>query len=158
MHNRLINHLETNELLDIHQGGFRKNNSTVHSTVKFTDDIINAINKRDLTIATFVDMAKAFDTVNPSILLQKLELLGIAGKTSKLLRYYLTNRKQSTLANGTVSKLANISCGIPQGSTVGPLMYIIYRNDVSKSLNHCKYQLLFIYQVKLTILMMVPPG
>ena len=141
IHNRLIDHLETNELLDTQQGGFRKNNSTVNTTVKFSNDIFNAINKRDITIATFVDMAKTFDTVNHSIILTKLEMLGISGKLLKLLRNYLTNRKQSTLANGIVSKLVNISCGIPQGSTVGPLMYIIYMNDVSTSLKNCKYQL-----------------
>ena len=141
IHNRMIEHLESNDLLDTCQGGFRKNNSTVNTTVRFTNDIFNAINRRHLSIATFVDMAKAFDTVNHTILLNKLESLGFTGKIINLLRNYLTDRKQSTLANGVVSSLVNISCGIPQGSTVGPLMYIIYMNDVSTSLNHCKYQL-----------------
>ena len=108
--------------------------------MKFTNDIFNAVNSRDLTLATFVDMAKAFDTVNHAILLQKMELLGISGNILKLLRNYLNDRKQSTLANGIASGLANVMCGIPQGSTVGPLMYIIYMNDVSTSLKYCKYQ------------------
>ena len=86
-------------------------------------------------------MAKAFDTVNHKILLSKLEALGISGMLLKLLRNYLTNRKQATLANGHTSDLVHIACGIPQGSTVGPLMYIIYMNDVSSSLKNCKYQL-----------------
>ena len=81
-------------------------------------------------MATFVDMAKALDTVNHTILMNKLDLLGISGKVLRLLRNYLTNRKQSTVANGIVSRPADITCGIPQGSTVGPLMYIIYMNDV----------------------------
>ena len=141
IHNRLIEHLESNEYLDKYQGGFRKNNSTMNSTVKFTNDIFNAVNSRDLTLATFVDMAKAFDTVNHAILLQKMELLGISGNILKLFRNYLNDRKQSTLANGIASGLANVTCGIPQGSTVGPLMYIINMNDVSTSLKYCKYQL-----------------
>ena len=141
IHNRLIDHLETNDYLDPHQGGFRKNNSTINTTAKFTNDIFNAINTRDLTMATFVDMAKAFDTVNHKILLNRLELLGISGNVLKLLRNYLTDRKQSTMANGITSRLDNVTCGIPQGSTVGPLMYIIYMNDISTSLKNCKYQL-----------------
>ena len=141
IHNRLIDHLETNDYLDPHQGGFRKNNSTINTTAKFTNDIFNAINTRDLTMATFVDMAKAFDTVNHKILLNRLELLGISGNVLKLLRNYLTDRKQSTMANGITSRLDNVTCGIPQRSTVGPLMYIIYMNDISTSLKNCKYQL-----------------
>ena len=141
IHNRLIEYLEANEYLDPNQGGFRKNNSTINTTAKFTNDIFNAINYRHLTLATFIDMAKAFDTVNHKILLSKLEALGISGMLLKLLRNYLTNRKQATLANGHTSDLVHIACGIPQGSTVGPLMYIIYMNDVSSSLKNCKYQL-----------------
>ena len=109
--------------------------------MKFTNAILNAINFRELTIATFVDMAKAFDTFNHSILLQKLAMLGITGNILRLLRNYLSDRKQSTMANGIISKLLNTTCGIPQGSTDGPLMYIIYMNDVSTTLKYCKYQL-----------------
>ena len=83
------------------------------------------MNSRNLSLATFVHMAKAFDTVNHEILLNKLEALGISGILLKLLRNYLTNRKQATLANGQTSDFAPMICGMPQGSTVGPLMYII---------------------------------
>ena len=141
IHSRLIDHLETNKYLDVNQGGFRKNNSTINTSVVFTNDIFNAINTRMITLATFVDMAKAFDTVNHAILLSKLELLGISGNILVLLRNYLTNRKQATMANGIISKSSYITCGIPQGSTVGPLLYIIYMNDVYTSLKYCKYKL-----------------
>ena len=81
-----------NDYLDANQGEFRKNNSTINTSVKFTNDIFNAINTREITLATFVYMAKAFDTVNHTILLRKLEYLGITGKALKLLKNYLTNR------------------------------------------------------------------
>ena len=139
IHNRMIFHLEANHLLDDKQGGFRKNNSTINTAVKSTNDIFNAMNNRNNTVATFIDMAKAFDTVNHQILLNKIEKLGFSWKN--LLKSYLFQRKQVTLANGTTSNQCNISCGIPQGSTVGPLMFIIYMNDISTVLRYSKYQL-----------------
>ena len=120
---------------------FRKNNSTVNKTVHFTNDIFNAINQRLVTVATFVDMAKAFDTVNHAILLNKLIKVGFSGNLLKLLQNYLSNRKQTTMANGITSDTRKISCGIPQESTVRPLLFIIYVNDISSILKHCKYQL-----------------
>ena len=112
-----------------------------NETVKFINDIFNAINTRQITIATFIDMAKAFDTVNHEILIKKLDKLGFTGNLLKLLQNYLENRKQSTMTNGYTSKSKNIICGIPQGSTVGPLLFILYINDISSVLKHCKYQL-----------------
>ena len=141
IHDRMLHHLETNHYLDIKQGGFRKNNSTINTITYFTNDIFNSMNKKELTIATYIDMAKAFDTVNHEILLKKLQKLGFTGNLLKLLQNYLTNRRQSTSANGYVSELENITCGIPQGSTVGPLMYIIYVNDIISSIKSCKYYL-----------------
>ena len=84
-------------------------------------------------------MAKAFDTVNHEILLKKLKNLGFTGNLLKLVQNYLQNRKQRTTANGCVSSEENISCGIPQGSTVRLLMYIIYVNDIISSIKACKY-------------------
>ena len=137
----MIHHLEINGYLDYNQGGFRKNNSTINTTVKLTNDIFNAINTRHITVATFIDMAKAFDTENHEILLKKLVKMGSKGNVLKLLTNYLDNRKQCTIANGYTSSLKNIVCGIPQGSTVGPLLFIIYVNDIKSVLNYCNYQL-----------------
>ena len=141
IHNRMIHHLEINNYLDSNQGGFRKNNSTVNTTVKLTNDIFNSINTRLPTIATFIVMAKAFDTVNHVILIEKLIKLGFTGNLLKLLKNYLENRQQRTLANGCTSGSKTITCGIPQGSTVGPLLFIMYINDINSVLQHCKYQL-----------------
>ena len=86
-------------------------------------------------------MAKAFDTVNHQILVKKLLKLGFTGNLLNLLQNYLLNRKQCTIANGVTSKFCDITCGIPQGITVGPLLFIIYMNDISSILKNCKYQL-----------------
>ena len=141
IHDRMMHHLEFNGYLDTKQGGFRKNNSTVNTVSYLTNDIFNNMNKREITMATYIDMAKAFDTVNHTILLNKLEKLGIVGNLLKLLKNYLVDRKQSTTANGYTSDVDNVTCGIPQGSTVGPLMYIIYVNDVISSIRNCDYYL-----------------
>ena len=100
--------------LDVKQGGFRKNNSTVNTVSYFTNDIFNGLPVSEYRIATYIDMAKAFDTVNHEILLKKLKNLGFTGNLLKLLKNYLENRKQCTTVNGYVSNDENISCGIPQ--------------------------------------------
>ena len=96
IHDRMMHHLEQNMYLDINQGGFRKNNSTINTVTYFTNDIFNGFNNRELTVATYIDMAKAFDTVNHEVLLKKLYNLGFSGKLLKLLQNYLENRKQRT--------------------------------------------------------------
>ena len=139
IHDRMMHHLETNLYLDVKQGGFRKNNSTINTVSYFTNDIFNSMIQREYTLAAYIDMAKAFDTVNHSILLKKLEKLGFIGKLLELLRIFFGNRKQCTMANRIVSSEENITYGIPQGSTVGPLMHIIYVNDIITSIKDCKY-------------------
>ena len=141
IHDRMIHHLETSGYLDSKQGGFRKNNSTINTVSYLTNDIYDGINQRDLTIATYIDMAKAFYKVNHDILIKKLDKLGFQGKLLNMLKNYLGNSSQCTMANGCVSDVENVVCGIPQGSTVGPLMYIIYINDISTSIKNCKYYL-----------------
>ena len=141
VHNRLSSHLEDNDLLDINQGGFRKNHSTIHTVTKLTNDIFNGINTREVTLACFIDMAKAFDTVNHEILIQKLSKLGIKQVLLNWIKNYLTNRNQCTFANGITSSFSDIVCGVPQGSILGPLIFIIYVNHISNILENCKHLL-----------------
>ena len=141
VHDRVMFHLERNNLLEINQGGFRKNHSTMDTIAKFSNDIFNGINKRELTVACFIDLAKAFDTVNHKILLKKLEMLGITGNLKKLFENYLTNRKQMTTIENKSSNLRDITCGVPQGSILGPMLFLMYVNDLSSIVKNCKYQL-----------------
>eukprot|EP00732_Lithocolla_globosa_P000188 Lithocolla_globosa_v1_NODE_43_length_8091_cov_73.466584.p2 type:complete len:204 gc:universal NODE_43_length_8091_cov_73.466584:6765-6154(-) len=87
-------------------------------------------------IGTLIDLAKAFDTVNHQILLEKLELYGIGGKAQELLKSYLSNRSQIVIIDSVSSDPMNITCGVPQGSILGPLLFILYFNDLPQALKH----------------------
>ena len=138
---RVMNHLDTNKLLDPRQGGFRPNHTTMGTISKFTEKIYKGINEGELTIATYIDLKKAFDTVNHKILLQKLEKLGIQNNNLKWIENYLSNRSQSTLANGILSPSNAITCGVPQGSVLGPLLFLVYVNDLSNILKEAGHYL-----------------
>ena len=103
VHNRITKFLEEHSLLNERQGGFRRGHSTINTVPCFTDDIYMNINNSRWTLATFIDLKKAFDTVDHEILLEKLKYLGIKGKLHNWLKSYLLNRTQRTLANGTIS-------------------------------------------------------
>jgi hypothetical protein len=94
--------------------------------------ISNSLDKHDLVMGIFIDLAKAFDTVDHNILLCKLEHYGIRGIAPKWFHDYLSRRKQYVVFNNATSNLMNINCGVPQGSILGPLLFILYVNDISR--------------------------
>ena len=128
--NRLTSFLDTNNLISNAQYGFRKKHSTIHPLVHFLNHVTTSLDRREHTIAIFCDLRKAFDTVNHKILLAKLHKLGVRGSELLWFQDYLTNRKQLVHVNGSNSTLLNILIGVPQGSILGPLLFLIYINDL----------------------------
>jgi hypothetical protein len=124
------------------QYGFRKGHSTINAVSKFTYDTLHALDSGNYNLSVFLDLSKAFDTINHSLLCKKLSHYGIRGVALGWFRSYLTERKQYVSYKGTDSKLYPIICGVPQGSVLGPLLFIIYSNDLPGSLR-CTTCILF---------------
>ena len=141
VHAQLSFYLEENNILVENQGGFRKNKSTVSSMARLTDGILTAMNDSMITMAAFIDLRKAFDTVNHRVLLAKLDHIGIRGELYYWCENYLCNRKQCTLANSNRSSLNPVVCGVPQGSVLGPLFFLIYINDMVKAVEQVEISL-----------------
>ena len=130
---RTIKFLKLNNILSNSQFGFREKHSTIHAILSFLNKTTRAIDDHSHLIGIFLDLSKAFDTVNHNILLNKLSHYGIRGKALEWFRNYLTDRKQYVHLNGVDSDLHEIKCGVPQGSILGPLLFIIYINDFCRS-------------------------
>ena len=120
--------LTDNNLIYDRQFGFRSKHSTNHS-------LINHMDRGYIAAGVFIDLQKAFDTVNHQILCDKLAYYGFRGKYLNLIKSFLNNRKQFVSMNGFESSKLNITCGVPQGSTLGPLLFLIYLNDLRFCLN-----------------------
>ena len=129
---QIMNYLNKFKLLYNHQYGFRAGHNTTQPLIHFLDKIYNALNKpqSEYTLGLFIDLTKAFDTCDINILLKKLDHYGFRGTSNSWFENYLKGRKQFTSIRGVNSSLEEISCGVPQGSILGPILFILLINDL----------------------------
>ena len=122
--------IDSNQVLYKSQYGFRKQISTSLAIIELVEEITNSLDNHEAAVGVFIDLKKAFDTVDHSILIEKLYHYGIRGTANKWICSYLMNRFQYVTINGTNSDYMNVLCWVPQGSILGPILFILYINDM----------------------------
>ena len=138
MYKRLDTFLNKNNFIYNLQFGFRQQYFTSHALINITENIRRAIDDENKDCGAFLDLLKSFDTVDHQILLAKLNLYGIRGISNDWFKSYLPNCNQYVSINECESGLAALKCSVRQGSLLGPLLFLLYINDLNQAIKYCK--------------------
>ena len=133
VYNRLLNFIRRHKIFNQNQFGFRNNNSTFMALKILVDNLVDALDNGNCAVGIFLDFQKAFVTVDHGILLDKLYCYGIRGIAHDWFLSFLSNRQQSVIYNGYESELKVMRCGVPQGSILGPMLFLLYINDLTNA-------------------------
>ena len=139
MYKRLVSFLNANDVLYSKQFGFRSKSCTADAILEFTDFAYSVLQSKEYLLTVYLDFSKAFDTVNRTILTKKLHHIGIRGRGLDWFSSYLDSRRQYVSINQSHSHVREINMGVPQGSILGPVLFLIYINDMHKSSSVLKF-------------------
>ena len=138
---KIVQHIESQGLISPNQYGFCSGKSCMTQLLNHFEGLLELLETNSNADVLYLDFAKAFDKVDHAILLEKLKSFGIEGKIHLWLKKFLSDRKQYVLVNGRKSRGENVLSGVPQGTVLGPLFFIIYINDINNVINHCRIKI-----------------